>query len=102
MLDGVAGDALTPGILGLGLGAAAKLSAAPGASPDGWKATLKGRVDRQRVLALEDAPPDFAVDDRFFFQRACSRKAGLLAVAGLLPQVACEAVAGRSRAGGGR
>jgi hypothetical protein len=46
------------------------------------------------VLDLEDAPADFGVDDRFF--------SGLLAVAGLRPQVAGEAVPGRSRAGGGR
>jgi hypothetical protein len=32
----------------------------------------QGRVDRQMVLALDDAPADFGVDDRFF-QRACSR-----------------------------
>jgi hypothetical protein len=46
------------------------------------------------VLALEYAPADFGVDDRFF-QRAGS-------VAGLLSQVAGAPVPGRSGAGGGR
>jgi hypothetical protein len=32
----------------------------------------QGRVDHQMVLALEDAPADFGVDDQFL-QRVCSR-----------------------------
>ena len=49
MLDGVAGSAVTPENLELGLGVAAKLTAALRASPDGWKATLKdGSIARWR------------------------------------------------------
>ena len=43
MLDGLASSAVRPGTLYLELGVAAKLTAAPGTSSDGWKARLKDR-----------------------------------------------------------